>query len=210
VLTRQGSARAAACHFALANATSLCYDATALNTSRVISSWATTARLLPLLLVTLPDTGRTQFNYTTNNGTITITGYTGPGGDAVIPDATNGLPVTSIAAVAFQFCSSLTSMTVPRSVTNIGYAPWIFCYSLTAITVDALNPAYAGVDGVLIDKSRAMVVQYPPGKAGAYVIPDGVASIGEYAFAACSYLSGVTIPIALPTSDGMRSTVAET
>jgi hypothetical protein len=144
--------------------------------------------------VTLPDTGRTQFNYTTNNGTITITGYTGPGGDAVIPDATNGLPVTSIAAVAFQFCSSLTSMTVPRSVTNIGYAPWIFCYSLTAITVDALNPAYAGVDGVLIDKSRAMVVQYPPGKAGAYVIPDGVASIGEYAFAACSYLSGVTIP----------------
>jgi hypothetical protein len=101
--------------------------------------------------VTLPDIGQAQFNYTTNNGTITITGYTGLGGNAVIPDATNGLPVTGIAAVAFEFCGSLTSMTVPRSVTNIGYAPWIFCDNLTGITVDALNPAYASVDGVLID-----------------------------------------------------------
>src|SRR5262249_44740478 len=139
------------------------------------------------------DIAQAQFVYTTNNGTITITGYSGLGGNAVIPDATNGLPVTGIAAVAFQFCNSLTGMTVPRSVTNIGYAPWIICDNLTAIAVDALNPAYASVDGVLIDKSRAMVVQCPPGKAGAYVIPDGIRSIEDYAFAGC-HLVGITIP----------------
>ena len=35
---------------------------------------------------------------TTNNGTITITGYTGPGGAVTIPGTINGLPVTSIGA----------------------------------------------------------------------------------------------------------------
>ena len=42
-----------------------------------------------------------QFNYTTTNGTITITGYTGSGGAVTIPDTINGLPVTSIGDWAF-------------------------------------------------------------------------------------------------------------
>ena len=53
--------------------------------------------LLPLLLLlTLPAVVQAQFNYTTNNGTITITGYTGPGGAVAIPDTIDGLPVTRI------------------------------------------------------------------------------------------------------------------
>jgi hypothetical protein len=65
----------------------------------------TTRRLSLLLLFALPAVVQAQFNYTTNNGTITITGYTGPGGDVTIPSATNGLPVTSI--------GSGRSLTVP-------------------------------------------------------------------------------------------------
>jgi hypothetical protein len=38
-----------------------------------------------------------DYAYTTNNGTITITKYIGPGGDVTIPSRINGLPVTSIA-----------------------------------------------------------------------------------------------------------------
>ena len=38
----------------------------------------------------------TQYLYTVNNGTITITGYTGSGGAITIPSTINGLPVTSI------------------------------------------------------------------------------------------------------------------
>jgi polyhydroxybutyrate depolymerase len=52
--------------------------------------------LLLLLLLTLPAVVQAQFNYTTNNGT--ITGYTGPGGAVTIPDKINGLPVTSVVA----------------------------------------------------------------------------------------------------------------
>ena len=33
---------------------------------------------------------------------ITITGYTGSGGDVILPDTINGLPVTSIGASAFS------------------------------------------------------------------------------------------------------------
>ena len=39
--------------------------------------------------------------YTVNNGTITMTGYTGAGGDVAIPDTIAGLPVTGIGDAAF-------------------------------------------------------------------------------------------------------------
>ena len=71
--------------------------------------------------------------YTTNNGTITITRYTGSGGDVTIPDTINGLPVTSIGDEAFSDFTSLTSVTIPASVTNLG--SWAFhnCTSLTGV-----------------------------------------------------------------------------
>ncbi len=37
-----------------------------------------------------------DFDYTIENGEVTITGYTGPGGDVVIPAMIQGLPVTTI------------------------------------------------------------------------------------------------------------------
>ena len=57
-----------------------------------------------------------DFTYTTNGGTITITGYTGPGGAVAIPENITGLPVTSIGIWAFAQCDDLTSVTIPNSV----------------------------------------------------------------------------------------------
>ena len=71
-----------------------------------------------LFLLALPVVVQAQFTYTTNNNTITITGYTGPGGAVTIPSTINGLPVTSIGLGAFAGCSSLTvyyQKTQPRS-----------------------------------------------------------------------------------------------
>ena len=49
------------------------------------------------LALALPAVVQAQdYTYTTNNGGITITGYTGPGGDVTIPDTINAYPVTSI------------------------------------------------------------------------------------------------------------------
>lgn len=62
------------------------------------------------LLLGAPTLVQAQdYTYTTNNGTITITRYTGSGGEVSIPDTINGLPVISIGNGAFERCTSLTS-----------------------------------------------------------------------------------------------------
>ncbi|MCZ7636661.1 MAG: hypothetical protein M5U12_11915 [Verrucomicrobia bacterium] len=43
-----------------------------------------------------------DFTYESSGSSVTITGYTGPGGHVVIPDTMDGLPVTSIGYAAFR------------------------------------------------------------------------------------------------------------
>src|ERR1017187_5841593 len=76
--------------------------------------------LLLALLLTLPAAAQAQFNYTTNNSSITITSYAASGGEVNIPGTTNGYPVANIGSCAFSNCISLTSVTIPSSVTSIG------------------------------------------------------------------------------------------
>src|SRR5882724_1094157 len=91
---------------------------------------------LALALLALPAVVQAQdYTYTTNNGTVAITRYTGPGGDATIPDTINGYPVTSIGNEAFESCYRLTSVTIPNSVTSIGYETFYYCDSLTNVTI---------------------------------------------------------------------------
>ena len=102
---------------------------------------ACAARLLSpllLLLLALPVTVQAQdYTYTITNGAITITKYTGSGGAVTIPDTINGLPVTTIGGYyngsgywsgAFDSCTSLTSVTIPNSVTSIGDWAFIFLH----------------------------------------------------------------------------------
>ena len=107
--------------------------------------------------------------------------------------------VTSIGEGAFKGCTKLTGVTIPSSVTSIGDYAFQNCTGVTAIQVDDNNQTYASVDGVVFTKDTKTLVAYPSGKLGAYTIPDGVTSIGDYAFIDCAGLTSVTIP------DGMTS-----
>ena len=75
-----------------------------------------------------------DFTYATNNGAITITGYTGAGGAVTIPDAITGLPVTSILGFAYgqqpQWVN-VTNITIPESVTSLG--DFAFYYSPSSL-----------------------------------------------------------------------------
>lgn len=151
--------------------------------------------LLGLFLLAVPA-AQAQFAYVTNNGAIIITGYTGPGGPVTIPGTINGLPVTAILAGPSFENKGITSVAFPASVTNIQtqFAP---NNALTAFMVDTNSPAYSSAGGVLFDKTRTTLIEYPPGLGGSYVIPGSVTSIGNRAFAACYFLSGVTLPNAV-------------
>src|SRR4026207_2524418 len=68
------------------------------------------------LLLGLPALVHAQFKFTTNNGTITITGYTGPGGVVEIPSTITGLPVSSIGTYAFVLNNKVTELLTPDTV----------------------------------------------------------------------------------------------
>jgi hypothetical protein len=130
-----------------------------------------------------------------SNGTITITHYSGSGGALTLPSSISGLPVTGIGLNAFYEVNSLTSVTIPASVTNIDGCPFSDCILLNSITVDPGNPAYTSVNGILFDKTQTALIQYPPHKSGtSYAIPSGITSIGDDAFAESDYLTSITIP----------------
>jgi len=70
-------------------------------------------RILPFLLGLLFLTAwaaPAQLACTTNNGSITITGYTGSDSAVIIPATTNGLPVTSIVSPASETTHSFFAM----------------------------------------------------------------------------------------------------
>src|SRR5262249_7477386 len=89
---------------------------------------------------------------------------------------------------------AVTSVTIPASVRYIGYQAFSDCFSLIAITVSPANQWYNSTDGVLFDKYRTTLIQFPGGKGGSYSVPSGVASIGDYAFAGCVRLTSIVIP----------------
>ena len=139
-------------------------------------------------------------------------------GDLVIPETYNNKPVTGIYDNAFGSCTSLTSITIPDSVTTIGaYAfsdstsltsiiipdsvttigksAFNDCSSLTGIWVDVNNSAYSSDDrGVLFNKDKTILIQAPCGISGAYTIPDGVTSVADSAFRNCDRVTTITIP----------------
>lgn len=146
------------------------------------------------ILLCLPLAAKAQLTYSTNGSSITITGYSGPGGSVVIPDTISGLPVTTIRTNSFTSCTNLTGITVPASITNIGALTFNRCTSLTNIIVNATNPTYSSLNGVLLDKNQTTLLQCPGGKTGGLQIPTNVTSIGSSACLSCSNLASVTIP----------------
>lgn len=165
---------------------------------RILKNWI----LLGLLLLAVSTRAQGQLSYETNDGAITITGYTG-GGALTIPTNINGFTVTSIAPGAFSG-SSLTSITMGDSITSIGEGAFEYS-ALTSIVIpgsvidigsDAFTECTSltnavlanGVTGVGVDMFASCET------LASVTIPNSVSSIGQYAFESCSSLTNIVIP----------------
>ena len=126
-----------------------------------------------------------------------LVGYKGnvPTGDLVIKEGT-----TCIGYQAFNYCTGLTSVTIPESLTHIDYRAFYNCVGLTAVHITDLA-AWCGIEFQWDDVSSssnplfyAHHLYLNGEEVTDLVIPDGVTSIGQYAFDNCTGLTSVTIP----------------
>ena len=184
---------------------------------------ALAARFLPLWwLLAFAAMAHGELTFSVAGGKATVTGYSGTVPSSInIPATytagTTTYPVTSIGTYALNnaydlrsltipnsittigvgalsSCWRLTGITLPASVTSIGTGAFANCGAMTAIMVEAANPAYSSLNGVLFDKTQATLVRMPGGWAGEYVVPDGVTHIGATAFTSIRSLTKVTLP----------------
>ena len=136
-----------------------------------------------------------------------ITGYNGTDTVVVIPSKINGVPVETIGHTAFRY-SSVTSVTIPDSVTFISDSAFAYCSSLTNISipnsVTAIGSfAFEGctkLESITLPSSLLTISEflfYDCSQLTTIHIPDSVSSIRTYAFYNCGKLETIRIPVSV-------------
>ena len=108
--------------------------------------------------------------------------------------------LTRISHYAFYHCASLQSIALPAAVTLGDYA-FNSCSSLMSFSVSDSSPYYSAVDGVLFNKARTTLLCLPAGRSGVYAVPNGVTAIGSGALSGPG-LTGVVLPDGLLSIGG--------
>ena len=146
-----------------------------------------------------------DFEYEINaDNTVTITNYTGKGGNVTVPSKINGKIVAAIGNDAFYYADKLEAITIPNSVKSIGRSAFEYCRGLTSITIpDSVQyigsnafDCCSNLKSINLGKGVILI-----GKAAFYectsltsiTIPDSVKTISDYAFEYCSGLTNIYI-----------------
>ncbi len=112
-----------------------------------------------------------------------------------------GDAVAEVGGQAFARCTGLTNAVIGAGVAHVAGGAFYGCTGLLEIVLAGEGASYCSTNGVLFDKARTRLVQYPGGKSGSYEVPDRVTAIGNHAFAGCSGLADVSLPEGLCAID---------
>lgn len=113
-----------------------------------------------------------------------ITGYNGTDTVVVIPSKINGITVETIGHTAFRY-SSVTSVTIPDSVTFISDSAFAYCFNLTNISIpnSVTSIGFSAFGGCT--------------KLESITLPSSLRSISEALFSGCSQLTTIHIPVSV-------------
>lgn len=113
-----------------------------------------------------------------------ITGYNGTDTVVVIPSKINGITVETIGHTAFRY-SSVTSVTIPDSVTFISDSAFAYCSHLTNISIpnSVTSIGFSAFGGCT--------------KLESITLPSSLRSISEALFSGCSQLTTIHIPVSV-------------
>ena len=110
--------------------------------------------------------------------------------EIVIPTELGGCPVKTIEDNVFNGSTSLTSVTIPNSVTSIGKRTFKKCSNLTSVL---LGDQLATIGEYAFDGCTSLL---------SITIPNSVTSLGAFAFSGCSGLASVRIGIGMTSIKG--------
>ena len=94
----------------------------------------------------------------------------------------------------FSYCDNITEINLPNSITAYPSGGISFgCTKLLNINMESGSSSYKSVDGVLFSTNGKLLYEFPKGRTGEYVVPNGVVNIKNGAFHR-SLLSNIVIP----------------
>ena len=118
--------------------------------------------------------------------------------EVVIPREYNGKSVTQIGENAFEYCESLTNVSIPSSVTSIGDYAFYFCINLTSITIPE---GVTSIECFVFGGCDSLT---------SITIPSSVTSIGEQAFTCGFSLTRIIVSAENPVYHSEGNCLIET
>ena len=138
---------------------------------------------------TYTQADESDFEYTVENGRITITAYKGKAASLIIPDKLGSYFVTKIANGAFNECNTLKRVILPKYLQSMEDAAFYKCTALEEVTIPK-NLEEAGYSYFTF--SCSAFVECPALKTVHF--EEGTTVIATYLFQDCTGIESITIP----------------